>query len=275
MYKHLAKKVVFSECLHSEQSISTILVDVRSRLFRYLRLNYVNRPLHEKITSTYNLLISIKDEEKRVVENAMAYIQQEVDQLNIQSYLMVMSSKNKCKFKSRKLKRAEKYKHLQKCIKNFRSNMLDIDELIKCNNAFESYLLNNLDKLVLYINIPKGVYPQSQDYFESDRYIGNAGLPVLSEDFDCLALFGAEMMIKQVFPKFYQYTTLDDLMTLFKSSSRQNLVYKCCLLGTDYNEGVKGIGPCKVVKIDETELLEKAKICLADRFSDLMQFFMI
>ena len=83
------------------------------------------------------------------------------------------------------------------------------------------------------------------------------------------------MMIKEVFPAFFTYITLDDIMQTFKSTSRENLVYKCCILGTDYNYGIKGIGPVKITKIDDKKVLDTFETCLAlaPKSQEIKKFF--
>ena len=55
-YKKLAKKTTCLECSISEEPFGTLIVDFRSRVFRYMRLAYINRPLHEKINSIFSAI---------------------------------------------------------------------------------------------------------------------------------------------------------------------------------------------------------------------------
>ena len=77
--------------------------------------------------------------------------------------------------------------------------------------------------------------------FESDRLCAVLEVDaVLSEDFDCVALFGARVMIVSVDHDTASYVALSDVLRTFLCNSRDELVNKCCLMGTDYNLGMKG-----------------------------------
>jgi 5'-3' exonuclease len=283
-YKYLAKKAELTECLISEAPISTIVVDVRSRLFRYIRLYYKNRTLAEKIDCAYKILYNMKDEKIKVFQKAMQYIQDDVKMLNVSSCVYVFGSPIACPYKKalsdyRETKRKEKWNQLQECMKRLSQHMFDIDTIIECNNIFEGYLMCCLDKLHYNIKDLPFVVPDYKDNFESDKLLGKLGkkTSILSDDYDCVALFGANMMIKNVYPKWFEYVTLRDLLAVFKSPTRTDLVYKCCLLGTDYNLGFKGIGSNKVTKIDKNNIQKRVSYCLKQQSIDidkLMQFFL-
>ena len=321
-YKTLARKSKFRECLVAENPLSSIIVDVRSRLFRYMRLQVPDRRLNDKITCVFGLLTDRHKEEAKVVREAINTMKNEVAMLLVEKHTYVLCSRKPCPFK-RGLKEvndtaaAKKHDDLLAAIGSFRKNMFDVDKLLECHVAFESYLISNIDKICSshyssfssYLgtkvgNSSRGVTafaslaskyeevkhervsvlrtPDQSDHFESDRLCARAAeiagsSAVLSEDFDCVALFGADMMVKEVWPRFFTYTMLTDVMDAFCSKSRNELIKKCCILGTDYNHGIKNVGPVKIKKIDENKTSALFETCLALQsisIRDFVDFFL-
>lgn len=295
-YKTLARKAEFRICQIAEDPVSAVVVDVRSRLFRYFRKVIPNRPLHEKIKCVFGLLkeIGIQDEEEKTCANAWKYITGEAALLLPRQSTYVMCSRPNCRFKvplkeSRKDEVGKKITKLYEAMNRFRHHIMDISILLECHVAFESYLIANIENLCLTLheqvqghNLLQNVLPESSDYYESDRVCADLSLAksqaILSEDFDCVALFGARMMIREVSDGFFTYTSLKDVMDVFSADTRRNLVHKCCIIGTDYNLGIKGIGPVKAAKIDERNAREKFEACIAAQgieVSSLLEFFRI
>lgn len=271
-YKLLARKTPTSECQISDNAISSLVIDFRSRLFHYIRYVYINRPIAEKIECIYNLLSgNIRQEKFKVFEQALIYTQDEIKPLELSSCIYVFGSSTPCIFKQglrqyRENKRKKQWYILQQCLQKLGHHMLDIDVIIECSNAFEGYLLCCLDQLTqLYkkskiVDTLEILIPNEHDFYESDRLLAKFGT-VLTYDYDCVALFGAQMMITNVTTQWFEYVTLSDIMATFKSTTREELIYRCCLLGTDYNKGWKGIGPCKVVKMDTKRLYNLVQSC--------------
>jgi hypothetical protein len=394
-YKTLARKSKFRECLVAENPLSSIIVDVRSRLFRYMRLQIPERRLDDKIKCVFGLLTSRHKEEAKVVKEAINTMKKEVAMLLVEKHTYVLCSQEPCPFK-RGLKEvndtaaAKKHDDLLAAIGSFRKNMFDVDKLLECHVAFESYLISNIDKIcsshyssfssylgtkvdnssrdvtvfdpfhtsASYRSVTgllmlrasgtngskyekfeakarqKPEYdpshsvasrtsgytssffeararsskhekasffearagsmngssfgasvlrtPDQSDHFESDRLCARVAKvagssAVLSEDFDCVALFGADMLVKEVWPRFFTYTMLTDVMDAFCSKSRNELIKKCCILGTDYNHGIKNVGPVKIKKIDENKTSTLFETCLALQsisIRDLVEFFL-
>lgn len=287
-YKQLAYKTPFSDCQICDHPVSTIAVDFRSRLFQYIRLVYINRPIEHKISCMYNILFNnnINQEKLHVFNNALRYTQKEVKTLNIPNCVYIFGSKHTCQFrkpirKYRVTKRKLQWTKLQELLQQFSQNLFNLDILIECSNAFDGYLLCCLDQLAqLYINNPLVsqltiITPDSNDYYESDRLAAKFQT-VLSYDFDCITLFNAKMMITNVYNKWFEYVTFNDIMKMFKSCTKEELIYKCCLLGTDYNLGWKGIGPYKVTKIEKNKLFLLFQSCLqlqSINIDQLLAFF--
>ena len=277
-YKNLANKSETRECFLSEDPVSRVAVDVRSRLFRHLRRGCRNRPLSSKIRCVFGLLGDVSEQEIIVCREAHAGILKEVSILSRAEVTYVLSERTVNPFKEgitnkRKENARNASKKLKESMKKFRRNMFDVEAIAECHAAFEGYLIANMERLALILS---DMFGGSMVTDESDKTCAQSHMAILSEDFDCLALFGGQMMIKEVFTNFFTYVTLSDVMDVFHSRTRLNLVHKCCLLGTDYNLGTFGIGPVKVVKIDEDQAREKFESCMHAQGIDvraLLEFF--
>lgn len=276
-YKALARKAELRECMTSDNPLSEIVVDFRSRLFMYIRTRYVNMPLKDKVSRLFRAVKDLEDEKKHVFRAALAATRMEVSALGMRS-TYVFSSPLPCPYKSRSKSDRDavasaRLEEFRCCVKEFRSDMLNTGLLERCILALESYMISDLDSVCSvyggyeWMQVPeaKCVVPGIADMYESDRTCARLGRQsaVLSEDFDCLALFGAGLMVKEAYKGFFSYTTLKDVMETFESTTRENLVEKCCLMGTDYNLGLKGVGPVKVKKIDAPETSRLCGICLS------------
>ena len=295
-YKTLARKTQFRECLTAERPLFHVIVDVRSRLFRYMRLQVPNRRLHDKIKCVFGLLTDQHKEEAKVIEDAFSTMRKEVAMLLAENTTYVLCSPTNCPFKTgikeaHKETAIRKQGNLVKAISSFRNDMFNVDKLLECHVAFESYLIANADEICALSTLKiqtaphrlRTVAPEKDDLFESDRLCAkkagdnSQASAVLSEDFDCVALFGAEMMVKEVYPMFFTYTILEDVMSTFCSTSKTNLIHKCCILGTDYNKGIKGVGPVAIEKIDEDGARAHFETCMALQSTnkdELMKFFL-
>lgn len=282
-YKLLARKTPTSECPISDNAISSLVIDFRSRLFHYIRYVYVHRPMAEKIKCVYNILSgNIRREKINVFEQALIYTQDQIKLLKLSSCIYVFGSSTPCIFKQelrqyREEKRKKQWHILQTCLQKLGHHIIDLDVIIECSNAFEGYLLCCLDQLTqLYqksklVDTLEILVPNEQDFYESDKLLAQFDT-VLTYDYDCVALFGAQMMITNVTAQWFEYVTLNDIMATFKSTTRTELIYRCCLLGTDYNKGWKGIGPCKVVKIDSKRLYNQVQSCFKLQNLDIDKF---
>lgn len=283
-YKLLAKDVPVSECPISNKPISKLAVDCRSRIFRYIIDVYAKRPIKEKIICVYNLLShNIQEEKLHVFEKALIYIHDEIKHLELSSCVYIFGSKTLCPFKRkirefREIRRKDTWNRLQQCLKQCSKDIFNLDIILECSKAFESYLICCLDTLELLYNKSSFaktlniIVPDYHDDFESDKLAAKFD-NVLSYDFDCIALFGAQMMIKEVYPKVIKYVTLPDIMNTFRVTTKEDLIYRCCLIGTDYNLGWKGIGPKYVVKIDKKRLKQMVQSCLTLQSINLDELF--
>ena len=85
-------------------------------------------------------------------------------------------------------------------------------------------------------------------------------------------------MIQDIHPKFIVYVSLKDTMATFESVRRQDAVHRCCIMGTDYNRGLKGIGPVKVKKIDAKQAKQLFETCMTSQSikpDKLYDFFLL
>ncbi len=284
-YKNLAKKAEVRECRVADRAISELAVDFRSRLFRYLRLSYANRTDYDRARSVFRAMKDLRltgtiiAEKRRVYSAALAVIKREVSCLQDVTCTYVFPSKTTCSFKDRIkasniAKTQERLEELKKRLTVYRQNMFDLDMLKHCALALESYLISDLDEIsTMYsgrewiLGVPNYCVPDAEDFYESDRmcarFARQGGVAVLSEDFDNVVLFGADMMIKEVYNNFFVYVSLRDVMEIFDSVSRKDALHKCCLIGTDYNLGLKGIGPVKIKKIDIAKAKELFLTCMS------------
>lgn len=276
-YKVLARNAEFRECVTSDNPLSEVVVDFRSRLFMYIRTKYVNMPLKHKINRLFLAIEDLEGEKKYVFNAALAATRVEVSALGVKS-TYVFGSQSSCPYKSRLRSDREavtkaRLEEFMNRVAAFKRDMLNVELLERCINGLESYIISDLDGVCSvycgreWMLVPEShcVVPGRVDMFESDRTCARLGKrsAVLSEDFDCLALFGASLMIRDAYRGFFSYTTLNDVMNTFKSTTRENLVEKCCLMGTDYNLGLKGVGPVKAKKIDALETNRLWKICIS------------
>lgn len=320
-YKNLANKTDLRECSVSERPFSEIIVDFRSRVFRYMRLIYTNRPLADKINSVFRAMKNIQSERKRVFNGALILIKKEVAMMKPKKCTYVLCSPVTCPFKERiKLVRAEmctkRRDEFNQCVEVFKRDMLDADALQKCCAALESYILSDVENICMMYNKEEWLLgvehyelPRKADYFESDRlcatlsaatpaYSGSAAdknpnfyeatskhlfkrassgaAAVLSEDFDCVVLFGADIMVKEVHKEFFSYITREDVMNIFGSTCRKDMIHKSCLMGTHFNLGLKGVGPIKAKKLTGPAALKLFETCMAAQSMDknkLYDFF--
>jgi hypothetical protein len=170
---------------------------------------------------------------------------------------------------------------LKNHIENYKNKLLSVEALLACYDSFLKYLINNVENVCLtyngieqYLLLPY-TKPDICFFFESDK-LCSINPVVLSEDFDCLALFGAEAIILDVVDGCIEYVTLENTIKTFNCQTREQLIHKCVIMGTDYNIGLKGFGPEKVRKIDVDNALTLAISCLDIQdinFKSLMLFF--
>ena len=299
-YKSLARKTPVRECGIAEEAVSEVVVDFRSRLFRYMRLVYSNRGQTERALSVFRTMRDIRTtgdvftEKRRVFDAALASTVKEAKRMRALKCTYVFPSTERCPHRVERSSESEKkLDDLRERISEYRRDMFDIDALDRCALALESYLMSDFDRLSKmhagserFLNLGQrsepslrfAVLPERQqrgsctfqapdesDSFESDRLCarmsGGIGVAVMSEDHDVVALFGADMMITEVHRNFFVYSSLRDTMETFGCANRRDLIHKCCIMGTDYNRGLRGVGPVKARKIDAAKAKELFETC--------------
>lgn len=289
-YKMLAKKTEVRECFTYDDPLSELVVDFRSRLFMYIRTVYFNRPLKHKIDGLFMAINDPEGEKKRVFKAALAMTKMEVRMMRVSKVTYVFASSTPCSYKQHTEPEtiAAKLDDFRSNARKFRCDMLNISLLDSCISALENYVISDFDNVCtayrgsewLFVPGAKVVVPREDDMFESDRTCARLAqggpVGVLSEDFDCVALFGASFMVKKAHNGYFEYVILKDVMETFKSATRRNLVEKCIIIGTDYNFGLNGVGPVKVGKIDDLEAKKLCHTCLSAqsiRLDKFLQFF--
>ena len=301
-YKKLANKTTYLECSISEEPFGTIIVDFRSRMFRYMRLAYINRPFHEKINSIFSVMnhsdgtqseCTMLEEKKKVFHGALTLTKKEVALItspHLKKCVYVFSSPHTCpykeKIKAERNRVCEKRLHeLNKCTNELKLDVLNVELLKRCCAALESYIMSDVENIcAMYagkewlLGIETYKFPESNNYYESDRLCANISYSynssaVLSEDLDCLVLFGAEFMIKEVFNQFISYVSLKDIMNTFGVTNRKDMVHRCCIMGTHFNLGLKGVGPVKVKKLDAPKAAELFKTCIKSQNINQKDFY--
>jgi flap endonuclease-1 len=133
----------------------------------------------------------------------------------------------------------------------------------------DDYIINSSKELLTLIGIPV-IQAPAEGEAQAAR-MNSAGLVygVASQDYDTL-LFGANRLIrnlnvtnkKKVANKGILATVLPEIIEskTYKESlgiSREQLILIALFVGTDYNDGVKGIGPKKALAIVKKESVEK------------------
>ena len=280
-YKSLARKTPVRECGIAEEAVSEVVVDFRSRLFRYMRLVYSNRGQTERALSVFRTMRDIRTtgdvftEKRRVFDAALASTVKEAERMRVLKCTYVFPSTERCPHRvERSSESGKRLDDLRERISEYRRDMFDIDALDRCALALESYLMSDFDRLSKmhagserFLNLGSGTFkaPDESDSFESDRLCarmsGGIGVAVMSEDHDVVALFGADMMITEVHRNFFVYSSLRDTMETFGCANRRDLIHKCCIMGTDYNRGLRGVGPVKARKIDAAKAKELFETC--------------
>ena len=275
-YKALARKTVHRECSLSDRPFESIAIDVRSRLFRHIRLTCTKRRVWRKIRCVLGLLLHGKEHETQIVlDEALGVMTAETELLSVKRAIYVLCSETRCplrestKILARQAESARARDQLDSCIG--RCTPLDISTLLQCHIAFERYLISHIEPICLMYNqsLPKThecLTPTRDDYFESDRLCAVLDVDaVLSEDMDCVALFGTRVMIVSVCAK-TSYVALSDVLQTFESHDRDDLVNKCCLMGTDYNLGMKRVN---VRQIEPEEASAMVAQCMSMQSIDL------
>lgn len=287
-YKLLAKQSV----LHNNEIIETdtIIIDLRSLVYKYLRNTYSTSDSYVKrINCVFNLMPNLKKQNIEILHEALNYISEKT--ANYPNKIIVVPTSINCPFKTscqnvRKNIAKQSYKKLQEQLSFIKENLLNIQYINACYNAYKLYCLTNVGKICLLYRklisrtelLQHYIKPTEEDFYESDRLCARLSIqfniPVFTEDFDCIALFGASSIIYNN----YTQISLETLFKIFMADDRNILVKKCCLLSTDYNYGVYGIGPGRILSINNGFLQNLFEDCMNLQninIQDMLNFFNI
>ena len=173
-----------------------------------------------------------------------------------------------------------------------KGNMAEARKAAQATSRLTPKMVGEAKELLACMGIPVVDAPSEGEAQASQMVIEGAADAVASQDMDCL-LFGAPLLLrnlsiggKRKIPGKSEYIDVepefialqDALSTL--GVSRQQLIWMGILIGTDFDEGVKGVGPKKALKIVKEskslkEAAEKAG-AMADLqlFESVEQFFL-
>ena len=157
-----------------------------------------------------------------------------------------------------------------------KGNMEEARKAAQATSRLTQKMAGEAKELLTYMGIPVVEAPSEGEAQASQMVIEGTADAVASQDYDCL-LFGAPLLLRNLsiggrrkLPGKSEYVDVqpefialeDALSTL--GITRQQLIWMGILVGTDFDEGVKGIGPKKALKIVKEsksmkEAAEKAK----------------
>lgn len=173
-----------------------------------------------------------------------------------------------------------------------KGNLAEAKKFAQATSRLTSQMVQESKELLELMGIPVVEAPSEGEAQASQMAIEGTVDAVASQDMDCL-LFGAPMLLRNLsiggrrkVPGRSEYVEVVpewiELEAALKSLGigRRQLVWMGILVGTDFDEGVKGVGPKKALKIvkEAKSLQEAAKLAGADGqlplFSDVEEFFL-
>lgn len=152
-----------------------------------------------------------------------------------------------------------------------KGNLEEARKAAQATSRLTEKMAGEAKELLAHMGIPVVESPSEGEAQASQMVIDGTADAVASQDMDCL-LFGAPLFLRNlsvggrrklpgkqewvdVAPEFI---ALEDVLSTL-GVSRQQLIWMGILIGTDFDEGVKGIGPKKALKIvKESRSLEEA-----------------
>ena len=152
-----------------------------------------------------------------------------------------------------------------------KGNMDEARKAAQATSRLTQKMVGEAKELLDLMGIPIVQAPSEGEAQASQMVIEGTADAVASQDMDCL-LFGAPVLLRNlsvggrrklpskqewvdVEPEFI---SLDDTLATL-GVTRQQLIWAGILIGTDFDEGVKGVGPKKALKIvKESKSLEEA-----------------
>ncbi|VVC01760.1 Flap endonuclease 1 [uncultured archaeon] len=173
-----------------------------------------------------------------------------------------------------------------------KGNMEEARKAAQATSRLTQKMVGEAKELLTLMGVPVVDSPSEGEAQATQLVIEGTADAVASQDMDCL-LFGAPLLLRNlsvggrrklpgkqewidVQPEFI---ALDDALATL-GVTRQQLIWMGILIGTDFDEGVKGVGPKKALKIvAESKTLEEAaqKAGAADElplFQSVENFFL-
>jgi hypothetical protein len=246
-YKTMFKQVKWEKYYIKESPISEIYIDGDSLAFRHI-LNYID---------------SLKEEDYNLKASVMNNIDTDTlirrTCLDVAKYSISIFEKVEEILKANKIKYTivfgEGYVERKKKIIEERreKKSLAYIELIKekgkISRMRNEIVVTKLYKYLVFameevLDIVKKSIDEYLTVAEPDIYCPSKCPVVMSEDYD-LFLFGAEYLVKSINEEEVIFISKDTLLESLELENVEQLVIAAVLCGTDYNEGVKGIGPVK------------------------------
>jgi hypothetical protein len=249
-YKKIFSKVSWNVCHTKKYPFSDICIDVDSLIFRYL-IDYINN-INEKIPNYYGInLFDTSIMKNILINNLSEYSLDKLENLlcciirNKISYILVfgngyINEKRELIYEYVAKKKVTKY--------NLSHHTYRIDNSF-CD-LLKKYILSLRDEVRDKVkNTIKYEYIED---IEPDIYCSQNYDVIMSEDYD-LFLFGAKTLIKKIDDEEIVYLHYDELLNKLNLDSKQ-LIIACVLCGTDYNNGIKNIGPVRSTKIAKNDI---------------------
>jgi len=142
-----------------------------------------------------------------------------------------------------------------------KGDMANAKKFAQATSRLTPKMVEESKELLRCMGIPVVEAPSEGEAQASQLVIEGAADAVASQDMDCL-LFGAPLLLRnlsvggrrkmpgrndyvEVEPEFIELQSALDTLSV----SRQQIVWMGILIGTDFDDGVKGIGPKKALKI--------------------------
>lgn len=241
-HKELFKGVYWGKYYTSERPVEKVAIDGDSIVFRHI-LDF--RKQDVKVSAMNNL-----DTDTLLRVCLQEITQYSVSEINkileifAESCVLVFGEGYIPQKHQKMLEREEERR------KSYKSLSLQKGRLTKERNAMvarllKKHLITLRDDVVNMVKSQLHSYETSR---EPDIYCPSVCPVVLSEDYD-LFLFGAEILIKEVTKNEISFLSREKMLKHLQLDSVEQLVIASVLCGTDYNVGVRGIGPVKSKKI--------------------------
>jgi hypothetical protein len=264
-YKVVFKNIKWGTCYTRDQPWKEVCVDGDSLTFRYI-LDY-SEQLTISNKEIGSFLYDRKTYSEKLIYGTAVYCNErlERDLGSLSGYTLVFGRG----FVERKRVTIEKYElERVECLRdllNFRIENFNLDSRGILRVSKRLIISSRSEVLDL---LKKMVKVHFKEVLEPDMVCPKICPVVVSEDYD-LMLFGAMYLVKKVENGTIKFIGLGDVLDFLGLENRKQLVIVATLCGTDYNEGVKGIGP----SVSKSIALRDPENPIVDK--EVVEFFMI